>query len=69
VPDDVWASFDRADAIEQERAARAELMDTSQELTTEMLERYDRAKAHREQLGIPEAAVGSWEQERGRWER
>ena len=67
--EDVWASLDRRDAIEQERAARAEIMDTSRELTTDMLERYDRAKAHREELGIPEAQVGPWQQERGGWER
>ena len=59
--DDVWAHLDRRDAIQEERAARAQIMDTSQELTTDMLERYDRAKEARERLGIPEAEVGSWQ--------
>jgi hypothetical protein len=69
VTEDVWASLDRRDAIREEREARAQIMDTSRELTTDMLERYDRAKEARERLGIPEAEVGPWQQERGGWKR
>ncbi len=62
--DYLFAGLGRSRVIEGERAARAEILDESQELTTDMLDRYDRAKAAREALGVTDAEVGPWEQER-----
>lgn len=56
--------LERMSAIAAERQAREAVLDTSHDLTTDELDRYDAAVEHRKSLGLSDRDVGEWDMQR-----